>query len=73
MHQLGCAAMCTQVLPSWQRSGIGRGLVERLVNALLSEGVPVVSLFAEPRVVGMYERLGFSQVFSPVLPLLLPS
>jgi len=51
------------VLPSWQRSGIGKGLVERLVNAMLADGVPVVSLFAEPRVVGLYEKLGFMQDF----------
>lgn len=50
------------MLPSWQRSGIGKGLVERLVNAMLADGVPVVSLFAEPRVVGLYEKLGFMQV-----------
>ena len=59
------------MLPSWQRAGIGRGLVERLVNALLAEGVPVVSLFAEPRVVGLYQRLGFTQA-PPTAPLPVP-
>lgn len=53
------------MLPSWQKSGLGKGLVERLVNDLLQEGIPVVSLFAEPKVVALYERLGFAKVSPP--------
>ena len=47
------------VLPSWQRGGIGRGLVERLTRSIVEEGIPVVTLYAEPGVVGLYEKLGF--------------
>lgn len=50
-----------QVNPLWQRSGLGRGLVERLVAALVDDGVNAVTLFAEPNVVRMYEKLGFLQ------------
>lgn len=47
------------VAPAWQRGGIGRGLVERLTASLVDEGIPVVTLYAEPGVVGLYEKLGF--------------
>jgi GNAT superfamily N-acetyltransferase len=47
------------VMPVWQRGGIGRGLVERLTKSIVEEGIPVVTLYAEPGVVGLYEKLGF--------------
>ena len=47
------------VTPSWQRGGIGRGLVERLTASLVEDGIPTVTLYAEPGVVGLYEKLGF--------------
>ena len=47
------------VMPAWQRGGIGRGLVERLTKSIVEEGIPVVTLYAEPGVVGLYEKLGF--------------
>ena len=50
-----------QVHPAWQRGGLGRGLVERLVAALVADGVNAVTLYAEPNVVHMYEKLGFLQ------------
>ncbi|KAK9795520.1 hypothetical protein WJX73_005810 [Symbiochloris irregularis] len=49
------------VNPLWQRGGLGRGLVERLVAALVEDGVNAVTLYAEPNVVRMYEKLGFLQ------------
>jgi len=48
------------VLPAWQRSGLGRGMVERIVERLLGEDICNVSLYAEKKVVGMYETLGFA-------------
>jgi GNAT superfamily N-acetyltransferase len=48
-----------QVNPAWQRSGLGRGLVERLTARLVNEDITIVSLYAEPNVVGLYNRLGF--------------
>eukprot|EP00889_Picochlorum_renovo_P007993 jgi/Picre1/35023/NNA_002488.t1 len=47
------------VAPQWQRGGIGRGLVERLTAHLVQQGIPTVTLYAEPGVVGLYEKLGF--------------
>lgn len=55
--------MCNgmQVHPAWQRGGLGRALVERLVAALVADGVNAVNLYAEHNVVRMYEKLGFKQ------------
>ncbi|KAL6771857.1 hypothetical protein ACKKBG_A28045 [Auxenochlorella protothecoides x Auxenochlorella symbiontica] len=47
------------VTPGWQRIGLGRALVERLLEALTSQGIPTITLYAEPGVVGMYEKMGF--------------
>ncbi|GMH39676.1 hypothetical protein BSKO_07574 [Bryopsis sp. KO-2023] len=47
------------VLPAWQRSGLGRGLMERVLVKLRKDNISNISLYAEPDVVGLYERLGF--------------
>lgn len=47
------------VSPLWQGSGIGRGMVERLVRQLVSEEIANVSLYSEPSVVGLYQDCGF--------------
>ena len=39
-----------QVLPSWQKGGIGRGLMERLITELLHDGISAITLYAEPKV-----------------------
>lgn len=51
------------VNPAWQRLGIGRGCVERLTSMLLAEDIATINLYAEPNVVGLYERLGFQKDF----------
>lgn len=48
-----------QVHPAWQRGGLGRGLVERLTASLVEDDIQTVCLYAEPGVVGMYEKLGY--------------
>jgi GNAT superfamily N-acetyltransferase len=48
-----------QVNPAWQRQGLGRGAVERLTARLLKEGITTITLYAEPGVVGLYQKLGF--------------
>lgn len=55
-----------QVNPAWQRSGIGRAAVERLTSMLLAEDIATINLYAEPAVIGLYERLGFQKVMSPI-------
>lgn len=52
------------VNPSWQRVGLGRAMVERLTASLVEDGISTVTLYAEPNVVGMYQKLGF--VVDPV-------
>lgn len=47
------------VTPAWQRNGLGRALVERLTAHLVKDGISTIALYAEPNVVGMYEKLGF--------------
>jgi aralkylamine N-acetyltransferase len=47
------------VHPAWQRMGFGRALVERLVRSLIEADVDVITLYAEPQVVLLYEKLGF--------------
>lgn len=51
--------LALQVYPAWQRSGLGRGLVERLTAKLVNEDITIISLYAEPNVVDLYNRLGF--------------
>ncbi|KAG2428846.1 hypothetical protein HYH02_014258 [Chlamydomonas schloesseri] len=47
------------VNPAWQRSGLGRALMERLTKKLVEDGIPTITLYAEPQVVGLYEKLGY--------------
>jgi len=49
------------VNPSWQRSGLGRAAVERLITSLVAEDISTITLYAEPKVVGLYEKLGFQK------------
>ena len=45
--------------PAWQKIGIGRGLVERTVLMLQKDEIESITLFGEPKVVGLYKKLGF--------------
>lgn len=47
------------ILPAWQRCGLGRALMERLTARLVQDDIPTITLYAEPNVVGLYEKLGF--------------
>ncbi|KAI7843693.1 hypothetical protein COHA_002592 [Chlorella ohadii] len=47
------------VAPAWQRSGLGRALMERLTASLVHDGIATITLYAEPNVVALYEKLGF--------------
>lgn len=48
------------VEPSCQGLGLGRVVMERLVEELRRKGVANIVLYAEPRVVGFYHLLGFA-------------
>lgn len=45
--------------PSFQGIGLGKVLMERLVDELLQRGITNIALYSEPRVVGFYRPLGF--------------
>ncbi|EFN57263.1 hypothetical protein CHLNCDRAFT_143824 [Chlorella variabilis] len=47
------------VAPAWQRGGLGRALVERLTSSLVHDGIATITLYAEPGVVALYEKLGY--------------
>lgn len=47
------------VAPAWQRSGLGRAMMERLTHQLVADGIGTITLYAEPQVVGLYKKLGF--------------
>ncbi|KAL6752525.1 acyl-CoA N-acyltransferase [Haematococcus lacustris] len=47
------------ISPSWQRSGLGRALIERITARLVQDCIPTITLYAEPNVVSLYEKLGF--------------
>jgi GNAT superfamily N-acetyltransferase len=38
------------VAPAWQRSGLGRAMMERLTRGLVEDGIPQITLYAEPQV-----------------------
>ncbi|CAN1310767.1 Serotonin N-acetyltransferase 2, chloroplastic [Linum perenne] len=45
--------------PSFQGIGLGKAVVERLVDELLEMGIVNIALYSEPRVLGFYRPLGF--------------
>ena len=55
---LAASIPCLEVLPSWQRRGIGSELVRRLLEALGPRYM--VDLVCDEDVVPFYERLGFT-------------
>jgi ribosomal protein S18 acetylase RimI-like enzyme len=52
------------VHPEARRHGIGRGLMERAVSALLKSGVETVWLTASEEGAGLYRKLGFAPIDS---------
>ncbi|OVA12528.1 GNAT domain [Macleaya cordata] len=46
--------------PSYQGIGLGKAVMERLVEELLQKGISNIALYSEPRVIGFYRPLGFA-------------
>ncbi|KAL5725640.1 aralkylamine N-acetyltransferase [Ranunculus cassubicifolius] len=46
--------------PSFQGIGLGKAMMERLVEELVKKGIWNIGLYAEGRVVGFYRDLGFA-------------
>ncbi|KAI4357927.1 hypothetical protein L6164_001843 [Bauhinia variegata] len=45
--------------PSFQGIGLGKAVMERLIDELLQKGIRNIALYSEPRVLGFYRPLGF--------------
>ncbi|KAJ4710651.1 putative N-acetyltransferase [Melia azedarach] len=45
--------------PSFQGIGLGKAVMERLIDELLAKGICNIALYSEPRVLGFYRPLGF--------------
>ncbi|XP_026382380.1 serotonin N-acetyltransferase 2, chloroplastic-like [Papaver somniferum] len=46
--------------PSYQGIGLGKAVMERLLEELLQKGISNIALYSEPRVLGFYKPLGFT-------------
>lgn len=45
--------------PSFQGIGLGKAVMERLIDDLVKKGIWNIALYSEPRVLGFYRPLGF--------------
>ncbi|CAI9282849.1 unnamed protein product [Lactuca saligna] len=45
--------------PNFQGIGLGKAVIERVVEELLQKGITNIALYSEPRVLGFYRPLGF--------------
>lgn len=45
--------------PSFQGIGLGKAVMERLIDDLVERGISNIALYSEPRVLGFYRPLGF--------------
>lgn len=45
--------------PSFQGLGLGKAVMERLLEELVAKGICNIALYSEPRVLGFYRPLGF--------------
>lgn len=45
--------------PSFQGLGLGKAVIERMIEDLQRKGISNIALYSEPRVLGFYRPLGF--------------
>ncbi|GAB4840198.1 hypothetical protein Ancab_020963 [Ancistrocladus abbreviatus] len=45
--------------PTFQGIGLGKAVMERIIDELLRKGITNIALYSEPRVLGFYRPLGF--------------
>ncbi|MDR4478138.1 MAG: GNAT family N-acetyltransferase [Nitrospira sp.] len=55
------------VLKDWRGRGIGRALLQTLLDLALKQGLPRVTLSAQTHALGFYERAGFHVVGEPFI------
>ncbi len=59
-HAFNATIWDVVVSPSFQGQGLGKSLMQYLVDRLRSEGLSHITLFADPHVVSFYEGMGFT-------------
>ncbi len=55
------------VLKAWRGRGVGRALLQTLLDLAVSHGLPQVTLSAQTHAIGFYERAGFHTVGEPFM------
>ncbi|KAL8142270.1 hypothetical protein V2J09_015302 [Rumex salicifolius] len=45
--------------PNFQGAGLGKAVMERIMESLLRRGITNIALYSEPRVLGFYRPMGF--------------
>ena len=55
------------VLKDWRRRGVGRALLQTLLELAVRQGLPGVTLSAQTHALGFYERAGFHVVDEPFI------
>ncbi len=55
------------VLKDWRGRGIGRALLETLLDLAMRQGLPRVTLSAQTHAIGFYQRAGFHTVGEPFM------
>jgi predicted GNAT family N-acyltransferase len=62
--------MC--VATDWQRSGLGKRLIDRIEQVVRAEGIMRIELAARLPVTGFYQRLGFQPEGDPFIEVTIP-
>lgn len=55
------------VLKDWRGRGVGRALLQTLLDLAVRQGLPRVTLSAQTHALGFYERAGFHVVGEPFM------
>lgn len=55
------------VLKAWRGRGVGRALLQKLLDLAVRKGLPRVTLSAQTHAIGFYERAGFHMVGEPFM------
>ena len=66
MHQNGTIGRMA-VLKDWRGRGVGRALLQTLLDLAVRQGLPRVTLSAQTHALGFYERAGFHVVGEPFI------
>lgn len=58
-HAFNATIWDVVVHPEYQGKGMGKALMEKIIDELRAEDISNITLFADPHVVDFYRRLGF--------------